>query len=135
LPALLPLIDFVSIGTNDLTQYTLAVDRGDAEVGHLYNETHPAVLGLIAYTIRTTQRAHKTVSVCGEMAGDVKLTRLLLGFGLEDFSMQAAQVLAVKERVLMASVKKSRKAASQVLNAFEMAEIARLIRELNERRF
>jgi phosphotransferase system enzyme I (PtsI) len=65
----------------------------------------------------------------------VKLTRLLLGFGLEDFSMQAAQVLSVKERVLMASVKKSRKAATQVLNAFEMAEIARLIRELNERRF
>ncbi|XP_045023896.1 phosphoenolpyruvate-protein phosphotransferase-like [Daphnia magna] len=135
LPALLPLIDFVSIGTNDLTQYTLAVDRGDAEVGHLYNETHPAVLGLIACTIRTTQRAHKGISVCGEMAGDVKLTRLLLGFGLEDFSMQAAQVLSVKERVLMASVKKSRKAATQVLNAFEMAEIARLIRELNERRF
>ena len=135
LPALLPLIDFVSIGTNDLTQYTLAVDRGDAEVGHLYNETHPAVLGLIAYTIRTTQRAHKGISVCGEMAGDVKLTRLLLGFGLEDFSMQAAQVLSVKERVLMASVKKSRKAATQVLNTFEMAEIARLIRELNERRF
>ena len=135
LPALLPLVDFVSIGSNDLTQYTLAVDRGDADVGHLYNETHPAVLRLIAYTIRTTQKANKSVSVCGEMAGDVKLARLLLGMGLTEFSMQAAQILSIKERVLKASVKKCRKATTQVLRTYELSEIAQQIRVLNERKF
>ncbi|MGL4767106.1 MAG: phosphoenolpyruvate--protein phosphotransferase [Formosimonas sp.] len=135
LPALLPLVDFVSIGSNDLTQYTLAVDRGDADVGHLYAETHPAVLRLIAYTIRTAQKANKSVSVCGEMAGDIKLTRLLLGMGLTEFSMQAAQILSIKDRVLKASVKKSRKAATEVLRTYELSEIAQQIRVLNERKF
>ena len=72
------MLDFVSIGTNDLTQYTLAVDRGDAEVAHLYEELHPAVLQLILFTIRAAQAANKPVSICGEMAGNAKLTRMLL---------------------------------------------------------
>ncbi|TDR32980.1 phosphoenolpyruvate--protein phosphotransferase [Hydromonas duriensis] len=133
LPALLPLIDFVSIGTNDLTQYTLAVDRGDAEVGHLYNETHPAVLQLIAHVIDTTHKAKKKVSVCGEMAGNAKLTRLFLGMGLREFSMQASQVLSVKERVLLASIKKSRKKANEILNLFEQSKINAKIKELNQK--
>ena len=133
LPVLLPLIDFVSIGTNDLTQYTLAVDRGDAEVTHLYEETHPAVLRLISNTIDLCRRAKKGVSVCGEMAGDTKLTRLLLGFGLREFSMQPAQVLSVKERVLKASSKKSRKVAEDVLLQYEQAKIRQRIKDLNQK--
>ena len=135
LPALLPLVDFVSIGSNDLTQYTLAVDRGDADVGHLYNETHPAVLRLIAHTIRSAHKAKKSVSVCGEMAGDTKLTRLLVGLGLDEFSMQASQILSVKEKVLSASVKKCRKASSEILDLYEAVEILQKIKALNERRF
>ena len=133
LPVLLPLIDFVSIGTNDLTQYTLAVDRGDAEVTHLYEETHPAVLRLIFNTIDLCRRAKKGVSVCGEMAGDAKLTRLLLGFGLREFSMQPAQILSVKERVLKASSKKSRKIAEDVLLQYEQAKIRQRIKDLNQK--
>ena len=133
LPVLLPLIDFVSIGTNDLTQYTLAVDRGDAEVTHLYDETHPAVLRLIYNTIDLCRRAKKGISVCGEMAGDAKLTRLLLGFGLREFSMQPAQVLSVKERILKASSKKSRKAAEDVLLQYEHVKIRQRIKDMNKK--
>jgi phosphotransferase system enzyme I (PtsI) len=131
LPALLPMIDFISIGTNDLTQYTLAVDRGDSEVAHLYNETHPAVLQLIAQAIAATKKAKKSVSVCGEMAGDAKLTRLLLGFGLREFSMQAAQILTVKDRVMHASAKKSGKYADAVLALHEQSAIRAHIKDIN----
>ena len=131
LPALLPMIDFISIGTNDLTQYTLAVDRGDSEVAHLYNETHPAVLQLIAQAIAATKKAKKSVSVCGEMAGDAKLTRLLLGFGLREFSMQAAQILTVKDRVMRASTKKSSKYADAVLELHEQSAIRAHIKDIN----
>jgi phosphoenolpyruvate-protein phosphotransferase (PTS system enzyme I) len=131
LPSLLPLIDFVSVGTNDLTQYTLAVDRADSDVAHLYNETHPAVLQLIARTIITARKAKKSVSVCGEMAGDAKLTRLLLGFGLREFSMQAAQILTVKDRVMNTSAKKMRKLADAVLECGEHADIRVRIKEIN----
>lgn len=135
LPAFFPYIDFVSIGTNDLTQYTLAVDRADADVGHLYNETHPAVLRLIFDTISLAQKAHKSVSVCGEMAGDVKLTRLLLGMGLKEFSMQASQILPVKEKLLMASTKKCQETLEEVLNTYELVEITQKIRMLNAAQF
>jgi phosphotransferase system enzyme I (PtsI) len=131
LPSLLPLIDFVSIGTNDLTQYTLAVDRADSDVAHLYNETHPAVLQLIARTIITARKAKKPVSVCGEMAGDTKLTRLLLGFGLREFSMQPAQILNVKDRIINTSAKKMRKLADAVLECGEIAEIRTRLRDIN----
>lgn len=132
LPALLPLIDFVSIGTNDLTQYTLAVDRGDTEVAHLYDELHPAVLQLIASTIRTTQQAGKSVSVCGEMAGNPKLTRLLLAMGLNEFSMQSAQILAVKAQILRTDAAQAQAFLPHILNTFEQTAIRRQIRQLNE---
>lgn len=135
LPAFLPYIDFVSIGTNDLTQYTLAVDRADADVGHLYNETHPAVLRLIFDTISLAQKAHKSVSVCGEMAGNVQLTRLLLGMGLKEFSMQASQILPIKEKLLMSSTKKCQEAVEGVLNTYELVEITQKIRTLNAIQF
>jgi phosphotransferase system enzyme I (PtsI) len=94
--------DFLSIGTNDLIQYTLAIDRADESVAHLYDPCHPAVLRLIADTISECVRQGKGVSVCGEMAGDTQFTRLLLGLGLRSFSMHPAQILAVKQEVLRA---------------------------------
>lgn len=93
-------LDFLSIGTNDLVQYTLAIDRADHEVAALYDPYHPAVLKLIAATLRAARRAGKPVSVCGEMAGDPAATRLLLGMGLTEFSMHPASLLRVKREVL-----------------------------------
>ncbi len=100
LPMFVRKLDFLSIGTNDLIQYTLAIDRVDYEVAHLYNPLHPAVLQLIAMTIAAGHKAGIDVAVCGEMAGDVKLTRLLLGMGLREFSMHPAQLLSVKQEIL-----------------------------------
>jgi phosphotransferase system enzyme I (PtsI) len=94
--------DFLSIGTNDLIQYTLAIDRSDESVAHLYDPCHPAVLKLVADTISECRRQGKPVSVCGEMAGDTQFTRLLLGLGLRSFSMHPAQILTVKQEVLRA---------------------------------
>ena len=94
--------DFLSIGTNDLIQYTLAIDRADESVAHLYDPCHPAVLRLVADTIAECLRQNKGVSVCGEMAGDVQFTRLLLGLGLRSFSMHPAQILTVKQEILRA---------------------------------
>ena len=102
LPAFLRYFDFVSIGTNDLIQYTLAIDRADEAVAHLYNPWHPAVLRLVAQTIEQARAAGKGVSVCGEMAGDPAFSDLLVAMGLRSFSMHPSQIVAVKERVLAA---------------------------------
>ncbi len=107
--------DFLSIGTNDLIQYTLAIDRADESVAHLYDPLHPAVLRLVADTIAECQAQGKEVSVCGEMAGDTSLTRLLLGMGLRSFSMHPAQILAVKQEVLRADTGKLAVWARQVM--------------------
>ena len=107
--------DFLSIGTNDLIQYTLAIDRTDESVAHLYDPLHPAILRLIADTIAECNRQSKGVSVCGEMAGDISLTRLLLGLGLRCFSMHPAQILAVKQEVLRADTGKLRTWADLVM--------------------
>jgi phosphoenolpyruvate-protein phosphotransferase (PTS system enzyme I) len=107
--------DFLSIGTNDLIQYTLAIDRADESVAHLYDPMHPAVLRLVADTIAECQAQGKPVSVCGEMAGDVTMTRLLLGMGLRSFSMHPAQILAVKQEILRADTEKLTPWAAQVL--------------------
>lgn len=98
--------DFLSIGTNDLIQYTLAIDRADEAVAHLYDPLHPAVLQLVAQVIAEGERQGKSVCVCGETAGDVSMTRLLLGLGLRSFSMHPAQILAVKQEVLRADTRK-----------------------------
>ena len=97
--------DFLSLGTNDLIQYTLAVDRTDESVAHLYEPLHPAVLRLVADTIAQARSKGKGVAVCGEMAGDVALTHLLLGLGLRSFSMHPSRILAVKEEVLRADTR------------------------------
>jgi phosphotransferase system enzyme I (PtsI) len=109
--------DFLSIGTNDLIQYTLAIDRADESVAHLYDPLHPAVLRLIADTIAECQVQGKGVSVCGEMAGDVAMTRLLLGLGLRSFSMHPSQILSVKQQVLRSDATKLALWAKQVLGS------------------
>lgn len=108
--------DFLSIGTNDLIQYTLGIDRADAEVSSLYDPLHPAVLRLIAGTINAGQRQRIPVSVCGEMAGDARLTRLLLGLGLTEFSMHPRQLLDVKREILGAHSNALRTKVASALN-------------------
>jgi phosphotransferase system enzyme I (PtsI) len=113
--------DFLSIGTNDLIQYTLAIDRADESVAHLYDPLHPAVLRLVADTIARCHARSKGVSVCGEMAGDVGYTRLLLGLGLRSFSMHPTQILAVKHEILRADTGKLAPWARSVLEADDPA--------------
>ena len=117
LPSLLRLFDFVSLGTNDLIQYTLAIDRADEAVAHLYDPWHPAVLALIAQTIEQANAAGKGVSVCGEMAGDPAFTELLLAMGLRSFSMHPSQVASIKQRVLRADAHKWRGRLSTILGS------------------
>ena len=117
MPLMLKHFDFVSIGTNDLIQYTLAIDRADEAVAHLYDPWHPAVLRLIADVISAANAAGKHVSVCGEMAGDIAFTELLLGMGLRSLSMHPSQISAVKQRVLRADTARLGKAAQQALAA------------------
>jgi phosphotransferase system enzyme I (PtsI) len=109
--------DFVSIGTNDLIQYTLAIDRADDTVSHLYDPWHPAVLRLIADTIDQANAAGKGVSVCGEMAGDPAFTELLLAMGLRSFSMHPAQIPAIKQRILRSDSRRLAAALAAVLEA------------------
>ncbi len=109
------LFDYLSVGTNDLIQYTLAIDRADESVAHLYDPLHPAVLRLLGDTIRLGHAAGKTVTVCGEMAGDPSLTRLLLGMGLRSFSMHPARILEVKKEVLQSDTQKLRAWVAEVL--------------------
>ena len=115
--------DYLSIGTNDLTQYTLAIDRADESVANLYDQLHPAVLRLVADTIAEGARLGKPVAVCGEMAGDPDMTRLLLGLGLRSFSMHPSQILQVKQEVLRADVSKLTDWAQAVLESDEPAAL------------
>lgn len=120
------ILDFLSIGTNDLIQYTLAIDRADPDVARLYDPLHPAVLRLIAGTINAGVRYDKPVSVCGEMAGDVGLTRLLLGLGLTSFSMHSQQLLDVKREVLQAHSNALRVKVAAALNRAEPVDLSML---------
>jgi phosphoenolpyruvate-protein phosphotransferase (PTS system enzyme I) len=117
LPSLLRHLDFVSIGTNDLIQYTLAIDRADESVAHLYNPWHPAVLQLIRSTIRAVDAAGKHVSVCGEMAGDPMFTEILLGMGLRSFSMHPSQMPTIKQRVLRADTRRIAQRLDHILSS------------------
>jgi phosphoenolpyruvate-protein phosphotransferase (PTS system enzyme I) len=131
LPMFIRKLDFLSIGTNDLIQYTLAIDRADDRVAHLYDPLHPAVLNLLAGVIRTAQQHEKPVAVCGEMAGDVDLTRMLLGFGLRNFSMHPAHLLAVKQRVLTTSIPDIATVVARILRTDEPEKMQALIEKLN----
>jgi phosphotransferase system enzyme I (PtsI) len=121
LPLFLRHFDFLSIGTNDLIQYTLAIDRADEQVAHLYDPLHPAILRLLADTISQGAAAGKEVSLCGEMAGDPSLTRLLLGMGLRHFSMHPTQLLRVKQEVLRSDATRLTPWALKVISAEEPA--------------
>jgi phosphotransferase system enzyme I (PtsI) len=124
-------LDFLSIGTNDLIQYTLAIDRVNDLVNYLYDPLHPSVLRLIHITILAGQRAGIPVAMCGEMAGDVRYTRLLLGMGLRVLSMDAANILEVKKIVRECSIRRLRSYADRVLHATDLRELRALVRELN----
>lgn len=123
IPLFLRHFDFLSIGTNDLIQYTLAIDRADEAVSHLYDPLHPAVLQLVAATIAQARAQGKGVSVCGEMAGDVTMTRLLLGLGLRSFSMHPSRILAVKQQILRSDTVKLAGWAKTVLEAEDPAAL------------
>ena len=124
-------LDFMSIGTNDLIQYTLAIDRTDDEVAHLYNPLHPSVLKLISMTIKAGAKLGKSVAVCGEMAGDAKLTKLLIGMGLRQLSMHPSNVLSVKQQVLHSQIAKLKINARKVLSHTDLEKIEPLVAKFN----
>jgi phosphotransferase system enzyme I (PtsI) len=131
LPIFMRRLNFLSIGTNDLIQYTLAIDRTDDSVAHLYDPLHPAVLTLVAGTIQTATRGGVPVAVCGEMAGDLQLTRLLLGLGLRNFSMHPSQLLPTKERILRTNLAEVQTLAQRVLRATDPVKTRDLLAKLN----
>jgi phosphotransferase system enzyme I (PtsI) len=118
--------DFVSIGTNDLIQYTLAIDRADEAVSHLYDPWHPAVLQLLYATIGRAKALGRNVSVCGEMAGDVAFTELLLAMGLRSFSMHPARISSIKQRVLRADTRLLAAQVEKAMTSDDPAEAWRL---------
>ena len=124
-------LDFLSIGTNDLIQYTLAIDRSDEQVASLYDPLHPAVLMLLAHTLASAEKVGVPVSVCGEMAGDPKLTRLFLGMGLRIFSMHPSQILKVKNRVLKADVNELAPNVRRMLRLEEPGKLREALEKLN----
>jgi phosphotransferase system enzyme I (PtsI) len=129
--AFLAKLDFLSIGTNDLIQYTLAVDRSDDAVSHLYDPLHPAVLRLIAMAIDNAGKARVPIAVCGEMAGDAQMTRLLLGLGLRNFSMHPAHLLTIKQRVLTSEVAALTQFVARMRRTDDPAKLVALLDKLN----
>jgi len=124
-------LDFLSIGTNDLIQYTLAIDRVDDNVAHLYDPFHPAILWLVSRVIQTANRANKPVSICGEMAGDIEFTRLLLGIGLTQFSMYPAQLLMVKNQILKSNLPDIKPLTHKIIRTANPTKIHTLLTKLN----
>ena len=124
-------LDFLSIGTNDLIQYTLAIDRTDETVAHLFDPLHPAIIRLLAQIIQNAGKAGIPVSICGEMAGDSEYTRLLLGMGLRQFSMYPAQLLTVKREILGSHLPEISRLIQKILKADEPEKISDLMQKLN----
>lgn len=124
-------LDFLSIGTNDLIQYTLAIDRTDDTVSHLYDPLHPAVLNLVAHIVKACNKAGKPIALCGEMAGDVQLTRLLLGFGLRQLSMHPARLLEVKQQVLRTRLRDIVPQVGKMLRADDPDKLRAMLARLN----
>jgi phosphotransferase system enzyme I (PtsI) len=124
-------LDFLSIGTNDLIQYTLAIDRTDDNVSHLYDPLHPAVLHLVAHSIHAAGRVRIPIAVCGEMAGDVLFTRLLLGFGLREFSMHPADLLLVKQQVLKSNATRLAVLANKLLRTADHEKFSEMVAKIN----
>ena len=130
--SLLKWVDFVSVGTNDLIQYTLSVDRSDDAVSYLYQPAHPAIIRLLAHIIRTANRMGKGVSVCGEMAGDTKYTRMLLGLGLRKFSMNINNLLDVKDVVLHSHMERLENEMAKLMRNEDPDKMDALLKKLNE---
>jgi phosphoenolpyruvate-protein phosphotransferase (PTS system enzyme I) len=124
-------LDFLSIGTNDLIQYTLAIDRTDDTVSHLYDPLHPAVLNLIAGIIKAADKAKVPVALCGEMAGDVTLTRLLLALGLRHYSMHSAHLLDVKQVILKSNLSQLKSLGRRMLHTSDSAKLRAMLHKLN----
>jgi len=124
-------LDFMSIGTNDLIQYTIAIDRIDDEVNYLYDPLHPAVLKLIHNTIRAGYKAGIPVAMCGEMAGDGSYTRLLLGMGLKEFSVHPNALLEVKQIINQSHIGKVRKLTGRIMRTAKPSNRAALLDEMN----
>jgi len=124
-------LQFLSLGTNDLIQYTLAIDRTDEAVAHLYDPLHPAILRLISQTIAAGARMDVPVAVCGEMAGDPALTRLLIGMGLRQFSMHPALILEVKQQVVMADAEQLTAKVARILRYEEPDRLREQVERLN----
>jgi phosphotransferase system enzyme I (PtsI) len=116
--------DFFAIGTNDLTQYTLAIDRSDQEVAHLYNPLHPAVLRLIQFTVEAANRARIPLSVCGEMAGDPKLAAVLMGLGVTELSMSATNIPLVKRNIRRLSLTETARKVNRIMELNDARRIA-----------
>jgi phosphotransferase system enzyme I (PtsI) len=123
--------DFFALGTNDLIQYTLAIDRGDEQVAHLYDPLHPAVLRLIQFAIEAANRAGIPISVCGEMAGDPRFTALLIGLGVRELSMAPANIPRVKQRVRSMDIIAATRRARAIMDQWDSGRIATLLDDFN----
>jgi phosphotransferase system enzyme I (PtsI) len=125
-------LDFLSIGTNDLIQYALAIDRVDPEVAHLYDPLHPAILSMLSIAIRHAEKKGTSISVCGEIAGDTAMTRLLLGMGLREFSMHSTQILNVKQEVLNADLEQLTPQVQKILRLSEPDAISKAVQKIRQ---
>ena len=130
--AIASVADFFAIGSNDLTMYTLAIDRGEESVAHLYNPLHPAVLRLIQFSVEAALRARLPVSVCGEIAGDPRFTPLLLGLGVRDLSMSANSLLRVKQQVRSLDMQAAARRAQVIMDQTDSGRIAALLDDFSE---
>ena len=130
--ALANVSDFFAIGSNDLTMYTLAIDRGEESVAHLYNPLHPGVLRLIQFSIQAALRARIPISVCGEIAGDPRFTALILGLGVRELSMAANALPRIKSRVLNLDMQAATQRAHMIMDQLDMGRIAALLEDFNE---
>ncbi len=135
LPMFVKKLDFLSIGTNDLIQYTLAIDRADHEVAHLYNDTHPAILQLLDMTVTAADRAGIPVAICGGMAGDIKLTRLLIAMGFRELSMPAAILPEIKQEILRCDIGRLQTTTKKILRCYEPKLIQDLLHAMRQQEF
>jgi phosphotransferase system enzyme I (PtsI) len=131
--ALAGVSDFFAVGTNDLTMYTLAIDRSDEQVAHLYNPLHPAVLRLIQFSVQAALRARIPISLCGEMAGDPRYTVLLLGLGVRELSMSSASLPRVKQQIRSLNLLASARRAEMLMDQADSKRIEMLLDDFNAR--
>ena len=135
LPMFVKRLDFLSIGTNDLIQYTLAIDRADHEVAHLYNDTHPAILQLLDMTVSAANKADIPVAICGGMAGDIKLTRLLIAMGFRELSMPSALLPEIKQEILNSNITQLEPIAKKILRTYDPRLVQELLHGMQQQQF